>query len=93
MLHAKVDCAGVENVALFYFHLHAPIHQTLPVLLKCQCAGQEATIAKHIDMLSPLDGSSSTFPESLANIIKFCIIDSLDKLSNKAFPASFPAKI
>lgn len=46
VLHAKVDCAGVENVALFFFYLHAPIQQTLTVLLKCHCAGQQATTGK-----------------------------------------------
>lgn len=40
LLHAKVDCAGVENVALLHFHLHAPIQQTLNVLLKCQCGAR-----------------------------------------------------
>lgn len=35
--------------------------------------GNRQQLAKHIiDKLSPFDGSSSTFPEPLANIIKLC---------------------
>lgn len=46
MLHAKIDCAGIKNAALFCFHLHAPIQGTLTALLKCHCEGQEATTGK-----------------------------------------------
>lgn len=46
VLFARLDCAGAQNVALFCFHLHAHIQQTLTVLLKCQRVGQKAAIGK-----------------------------------------------